>query len=51
MQYHEKLIHEKLYMLTIIPDVEYVAKERSDKNLWHCRFGHRGMNKISELLD
>ena len=30
-------VHEKLYMLTIIPDVEYinVAKERPDKNLWH----------------
>ena len=46
-------IHEKLYMLTIIPDVEYinVAKEIPDKNLWHCRFGHVGMDSISKLID
>ena len=45
-------IHEKLYMLTIIPDVEYinVAKEIPDKNLWHCRFGHVGMDSISKLI-
>ena len=46
-------VHEKLYMLTIIPDVEYinVAKEIPDKNLWHCRFGHVGMDSISKLID
>ena len=46
-------IHEKLYMLTIISDVEYinVAKEIPDKNLWHCRFGHVGIDSISKLID
>ena len=46
-------IHEKLYMLMIIPDVEYinVAKEKPNKNLWHCRFGHLGIDSISKLID
>ena len=41
-------IHEKLFMLTIIPDVAYIkiAKERSE-----CRFRHVGMRGISKLID
>jgi hypothetical protein len=46
-------LHGKLYMLKIIPGVEYinVAREAPDKNLWHCRFGHLGMNGISKLIN
>lgn len=25
--------------------------EEPDKNSWHCRFGHLGMNSISKLIN
>ena len=28
-----------------------VAREESDLNLWHCRLGHLGMEKISKMMD
>ena len=40
-------------MLKVIPEKEdvNVAKEESNLNLWHCRFGHLGMENISKLMD
>ena len=40
-------------MLKIIPDIEYsnVAQEVPDRDLWHCRFGHLGINSISKLIN
>ena len=43
----------KLYMLKVIPGKEYinVAKEESDMHLWHCRFGHLGIDDVSKLAN
>ena len=43
----------KLYVLKVIHKKEDVniAKEESNLNLWHCRFGHLGMENISKLID
>ena len=43
----------KLYVLKVIHEKEYVniAIEESNLNLWHCRFGHLGMENISKLID
>ena len=43
----------KLYVLKVIPEKEdvNVAKEESNLNLWHCRFGHLGMENISKLMN
>ena len=43
----------KLYVLKVIHEKEDVniAKEESNLNLWHCRFGHPGMGNISKLID
>ena len=43
----------KLYALKVIHEKEDVniAKEESNLNLWHCRFGHLGMENISKLID
>ena len=38
-----KVIHEK--------EDANIAKEESNLNLWHCRFGHLGMENISKLID
>ena len=45
-------MHGKLYMLKVISE-EYVNVMKNNPNmeLWHCRFGHLGMNNISKLLD
>ncbi len=40
-------------MLKVIPGKEYinVAKEEPDIHLWHCRFGHLGMENMSKLIN
>ena len=42
----------KLYMLKVISE-EYVnvAKNNLNIELWHCRFGHTGMDNISKLIN
>ncbi|CAB3979797.1 Hypothetical predicted protein [Paramuricea clavata] len=43
----------KLYMLNVIPGKEYinVAKEETDMHLWHCWFGHFGVDDVSQLAN
>ena len=42
----------KLYILKIIPSEENVniARENSGMQLWHCRFGHLGMDGVTKLI-
>ena len=42
----------KLYMLKVVSK-KYVnvAKNNPNMKLWHCRFGHLGMDNISKLLN
>ena len=46
------IMQGKLYMLKVVPE-EYVnvAKNNPNMELWHCRFGHLGMDNISKLLN
>jgi hypothetical protein len=46
------IMHGKLYMLKVVLE-EYVNVVKSDPNmeLWHCRFGHLGMDNVSKLLN
>jgi hypothetical protein len=43
----------KLYMLKVIRGNEEinVAKEDPDLHLWHCRYGHLGMDHITKLVN
>ena len=42
-----------LYVLKVIhkKDDVNIAKEESNLNLWHCRFGYLRMENISKLID
>ena len=42
----------KLYVLKVVSE-EYVnvAKNNPNMELWHCRFGHLGMDNISKLIN
>ncbi len=46
-------MHGKLYMLKVISEeyVNVMKKNNPSKELWHCRFGHLGMDNISKLLN
>ena len=46
-------MHGKLYMLKVISEeyVNVMKKNNPNKELWHCRFGHLGMDNISKLLN
>ena len=43
----------KLYMLKVIPSNEEVnvAKEDPNLHLWHCRFGHLGVDNLTKLIN
>ena len=41
----------KLYILKTVPDEHLnIAKDNTDMQLWHCRFGHLGMDNVSKLV-
>ena len=41
----------KLYILKVIPDEHInIARDNNDLQLWHCRFGHLGMDNVSKLV-
>ncbi len=41
----------KLYILKVVPDEQVnIARENTDMQLWHCRFGHLGMDNVSKLV-
>ncbi len=43
---------EKLYVLKIVADEHvHIAKEDSNLELWHCRFGHLGMHNVNKLMN
>ncbi len=46
-------MYGKLYMLKVISEeyVNVMKKNNPNKELWHCRFGHLGMDNISKLLN
>ena len=42
----------KLYILKVVPEEHvHVARKEADMYLWHCRFGHLGMDNISKLIN
>ena len=45
-------IQGKLYTVKIVKEHVNIAKQQpdADKYLWHCRFGHLGMNNVTNLL-
>ena len=61
MQNHEKFqiirylgtgeMQGKLYILKVVP-IEHmnIAKENTDMQLWHNRFGHLGHDNVSKLI-
>ena len=43
-------LQEKLYILKVIPNEHLnIAREDVDMQLWHCLFGHLGMDNMSKL--
>ena len=46
-------IEGKLYTLKIAKEHANIAKKQPDTNLylWHCRFGHLGMNSVSTFIN
>ena len=46
-------IQGKLYTLKIVKEHVNIAKQQpdADKYLWHCRFGHLGMNNVNKLIE
>ena len=46
-------IQGKLYTLKIVNKHVNIAKQQpdTDQYLWHCRFGHLGMNNVNKLID
>ena len=46
-------IQGKLYTLKIVKEHVNIAKQQPemDQYLWHCRFGHLGMNNVNKLIE
>ena len=46
-------IQGKLYVLNVVKEHANVTKQQPDPDryLWHCRFGHLGMNNVNKLID
>jgi hypothetical protein len=45
-------MQEKLYVLKIVTDEHvHIAKEDSNLELWHYRFGHLGMHNVNKLMN
>ncbi len=45
-------MQEKLYVLKIVADEHvHIAKEDSNLELWHYRFGHLGMHNVNKLMN
>lgn len=46
-------VQGKLYVLKIMKEHVNVAKQQpnADRYIWHCRFGHLGMNNVNKLID
>ena len=46
-------IQGKLYALKIAKEHVNIAKQQpeTDQYLWHCRFGHLGMNNVNKLIE
>lgn len=44
-------VQKNLYILKFVPN-EYlnVARGDADMQLWHCRFGHVGMDNMSKVV-
>ena len=44
-------MQQKLYVLKCCQDINVnIARENSDMQLWHCRFGHLGIDNVSKLV-
>ena len=48
-------IQGKLYTLNIVKENVNIAKQQPETDqylyMWHCRFGHLGMNDVNKLIE
>ena len=45
-------IEGKLYILKIVREhVNFAKRPHTDRYLWHCRFGHLGMDNVNKLIE